>query len=450
MNARRIAAGQPAPWLLGVNHLMRIKQDQLRFYSDMRAQHGDAVPLRLGPYRSWLLFHPDHIEELLTRRWASFIRFRKLTDVVRQWNGDSLLLVEGEEWRARRRKVMPAFQTRRLPAYGRMAVEQTETLCIGLLEQSRGGALHFDTDAVMARLTLDIATRTLFGAAPRENGEEIERAIQILSETAFRESTSPLTLPDWLPLPAKRQKLWAMHVMDGAVSGLVRERMQRGEAGDQADLLATLIEEHNGVFTDIRNDVMSLLIAGHETSGALLSWLFSCLATEADWLRAVQEELERVLSGRAPEPADLLQLPILRAVVDETLRLFPPAYTLFLREAHEPVQLLDLTLRKGDLVQIIPFTTQRDPRFFERPDSFDPNRFLVEPTWPRYAFIPFGAGPRVCIGQHFGLMETCLVSATILRHLVPAPLDRVPEPLPQFSLRPKGGLPMGWVRNRSR
>lgn len=444
MNAPRLTGTAPAPWLIGIDLLMRIKRDQLRFYADMRTAYGDAVPLRLGPYRSWLLFHPDYIEELLTRKWASFIRFRKLTDVVRQWNGDSLLLVEGEEWRARRRKVMPAFQTRRLPAYGRMAVKQTEILCSQLAHQAGNGAVYIDTDATMARLTLDVATRTFFGATPRENGHEIERAIQVLSETAFRESTSPVTLPDWLPLAVKRRKLKAMQVMDDLVSGLVHERMERGQSGDQDDLLKTLIEEHAGDFTEIRNDVMSLLIAGHETSGALLSWLFACLATEPDWLSAVRDELGRVLSGRAPDPEDVPKLPILRATVEETLRLYPPAYTLFLREATEPVDLLGLSLRKGDLVQVIPFATQRDPRFFHKAERFDPRRFLEEPTWPPYAYLPFGAGPRVCIGQNFGLMEACLIAAVLLQRLSPAMLLRVPEPLPQFSLRPSGGLRMNW------
>lgn len=444
MSAPQITGTHPSPLLLGVDHLMRIKRHQLTFYAEMRAAHGDAVRLRLGPYRSWLLFHPDHIEALLTRQWASFIRFRKLTDVVRQWNGDSLLLAEGEEWRARRRKVMPAFQTKRLPAYGAMAVRETMVLADHLRAEADGPTMHFDTDAVMARLTLDIATRTLFGAAPRANGDEIERAIQVLSETAFRESTAPVTLPDWLPLPAKRAKIWAMGVMKDLVRGLVDDRIARGAAGDQTDLLATLIEEHAGNATEVQNDVMSLLIAGHETSGALLGWLFACLATEPDWAARAMDELSTVLQGRAPTPNDVPNLPVIRALVSETLRLYPPAYSLFLRQAEEPVDLLGLPIRKGDLVQIVPYMTQRDPRFFKNPERFDPARFLGAPDWPQYAYLPFGAGPRVCIGQNFGLLEATLVTATLLQRMVPEPMDAMPVPLPRFSLRPAGGLPMRW------
>jgi len=247
-----------------------------------------------------------------------------------------------------------------------------------------------------------------------------------------------------MPLAVKRDKKWAMKTMDDLVMGLVHERIERGADGDQSDLLASLIEQHGGDVEEIRNDVMSLLIAGHETSGALLSWLFACLANAPKWLEKLQQELETVLAAREPTAADLASLPILRAVIDETLRLYPPAYTLFLRQAEEDVDLLGIQVRKGDLVQVVPFITQRDPRFFNNPNAFDPSRFLTKPSWPQYAYLPFGAGPRVCIGQNFGLMEICLVAATLLQRMIPLGLDQHPTPLPKFSLRPLGGLPMTW------
>ena len=408
----------------------------------MKSKHGDHVVLRLGPYRSHLFFHPEHIEALLGKQSQSFIRFRKLTNVVRQWNGNSLLVEEGESWRTRRRKVLPAFQTRRLPAYGKEAVLEAERLCRELRQSSQSNRVRLDTDAVMAKLTLNIATRTMFGAPPQANGFEIERAIQTLSDTAFSESTSPFTLPDWMPIKRKRQKLWAMGVMDDLVSGLVHAGLQRSEPS--ADLLASLIEHHDGRFADIRDDVMSLLIAGHETSGALLSWLFACLAMYPDSLSAIQDELRRVLGDAPPTPEALVDLPVLSATINETLRLYPPAYTLFLREAAEPVDLLGIQLARGDLAQIVPFTTQRDPRFFKDPTAFDPTRFLQAQNWPQFSYLPFGAGPRVCIGQNFGLMESCLVAATILQRMAPLPLPALPRPQAKFSLRPEGGLPMEW------
>ena len=442
MSEVRLVQSDPIPWLFGVDSLLAIRSDQLGFYEKMKSKHGDHVVLRLGPYRSHLFFHPEHIEALLGKQSQSFIRFRKLTNVVRQWNGNSLLVEEGESWRTRRRKVLPAFQTRRLPAYGKEAVLEAERLCRELRQSSQSNRVRLDTDAVMAKLTLNIATRTMFGAPPQANGFEIERAIQTLSDTAFSESTSPFTLPDWMPIKRKRQKLWAMGVMDDLVSGLVHAGLQRSEPS--ADLLASLIEHHDGRFADIRDDVMSLLIAGHETSGALLSWLFACLAMYPDSLSAIQDELRRVLGDAPPTPEALVDLPVLSATINETLRLYPPAYTLFLREAAEPVDLLGIQLAKGDLAQIVPFTTQRDPRFFKDPTAFDPTRFLQAQNWPQFSYLPFGAGPRVCIGQNFGLMESCLVAATILQRMAPLPLPALPRPQAKFSLRPEGGLPMEW------
>lgn len=444
------AKRQPRKWLLGLDHLYKIKTDQLGFYKALEAEFGDAVCLQLGPYRNWLFFHPDPIEDLLTRQSNDFIRFQKLTDVVRQWNGDSLLLAEGEAWRVRRRKVLPAFQTKRLPRYGAAAVAHAEAFCASLSAQANGGAeVRIDTDAAMAQLTLDIATATLFGKEPVSNGAEVERAIQVLSDTAFRESTSPFTLPDWLPLKAKKDKLWAMGVMDTLVTGLVNNRLAdiaEGGTADRGDLLSMLVEHHEGDAVAIRNDSMSLLIAGHETSGALQSWIFALLAQHPEELDQLEHEIESLLGGRSAVFEDIAQLKRTRAVIEEALRLYPPAYALFTRRAEANVSLAGVTIRKGDMVQIVPYTLHRSDRWFENAQQFKPARFLDAPTWPKYAYLPFGAGPRVCIGQNFGLMEACLVTATILQQWRPKHIHGPLHPEAKFSLRPKGGLPMTWEK----
>jgi cytochrome P450 len=299
----------------------------------------------------------------------------------------------------------------------------------------------------MARLTLDIATTTLFGAGPLADGDELEAAIQVLSDTAFHESTAPWTLPDWLPLPSKRRKLWAMGVMRRTVTGLVERRLAAlRDAGDQdhGDLLSMLVQQHAGDAAAIRDDSVSLLIAGHETTGALLSWLFACLARSPGALRIVQEELRTTLQGRLPAASDLQALPWTNAVVEETLRLYPPGYSLFLRRAQRDVTIGDLKICPGDNVLIVPYVLHRDPRWFDDPEAFDPRRFRRPATWPQYAYLPFGAGPRVCVGQSFALMEACLTVATILQRWEPLPIAAMPEPSAKFSLRPRGGLPMTW------
>ena len=425
--------------MFGVKHLLRLRTDQLAFYRDMHARHGDAVRLRLGPWRNWLLFHPDAVEAVLATHAASFVRFEPVMRVLAQWNGESLMVSEGERWRSRRRKVLPAFATRRLPGYGCRIVDRT----LALRDKwETAGAPVIDTDREMVALTLEIAADTLFGEALGAHAESIGQAVAVLSDVALRESTSPLVLPDWLPLAGKARKRQAIAAVNALVSGIIATRM-RAPAADRGDLLSMLIEAETDAVA-VRNEVTTLLIAGHETSGALISWSSDLLARNPDELAKVQDELDHTLDGCLPSAADLERLPVLRAVVAEALRLYPPAYGLFPRRAVEDVIVGETTIRKGDLVQLIPFITQRDQRWFEAPDSFRPARFLKASQWPRYAYFPFGAGPRVCIGQAFGLLEASLVLATLLQRLSPEPAAAQAIPQAKFSLRPKGGLPQRW------
>lgn len=439
-----IPAKRPRSLLLGVDHLLHIRSDQLSFYARLQKTYGDVVRLRLGPYRIWYLFHPDAIEPVLTRQAGEFIRFRRMMDVLRQWNGDSLLLAEGHHWHDRRRKVLPAFQSRRLPAYGEQVVARTARFCdITANRADSRGEIVFDVDHAMAQLSLDIAIRTMFGTEHPTLEGRVEKAVQDLSDIAFAETTSLINIPRWLPLPIARRKHDAMKVMDEFVTGLVSRALAH-PSSENAHLISSLIEHHEGRAQAIRDDAMSLLIAGHETSGALLSWAFTMLAAFPAWLERAIEEVDTVLGAEPAGTSDLARLPTITAILHETLRLYPPAYTLFLRQAVRDVDIRGHRVRRGDLVQIIPYITQRDDRFFDEAERFDPARFIRKADWPAYAYLPFGAGPRVCIGQNFGLMETGLVLATVLQRMVPEHGRPLPKPMARFSLRPSGGLPMTW------
>lgn len=433
--------------LLGLGHVLRLRADQLGFYRDMQARHGDAVRLRLGPWRSWLLFHPDAIEAVVATHASSFVRFEPVMRVLAQWNGQSLIVSEGERWRDRRRAVLPAFASRRMPGYGERVVGRTLVLRDAWEDTARQGVPpEVDTDREMARLALDIAADTLFGERLGARAGPVGDAVAVLSEVAFRESTAAFRPPDWVPWPGRRRKRGAIGTMDALVTGIVAARMADPVA-DRGDLLSMLVASAGGDARAVRDEVMTLLIAGHETSGALLSWISHLLSRHPDVLAAVQAELDAALGERPPAAGDLQALPLLRAVVSEALRLYPPAYTLLPRRAVEDVLVGGAAIRRGDLVQVVPFTTQRDGRWFEAPDAFRPERFLGPPSWPRYAFLPFGAGPRVCIGQAFGLLEAGLVMATLLQRLSPETAG-VGEVVPEarFSLRPRGGLPQRWRR----
>jgi len=432
----------PSPFL-GLGHLLRLRGDQLAFYADMQSRHGDAVPLRLGPYRSWLLFHPDAIEGVLATRAAAFIRFEPVMQVLAQWNGASLLVSEGERWRARRRQVLPAFAQRRLPGYGDRIVART-LAWLDALEAAPGDAPLLDTDREMAALTLDLAADTLFGERLGDRAGAIGEAVATLSEVAFRESTAPLRLPDWLPTPLARRKRRAVGAMDALVRGIVTARLARPE-DDRGDLLSILAEGGAADPVAVRDEVMTLLIAGHETTGALLSWTLDLLARHGAVLAAVRAEIGLAAGSRAPRADDLRAMPLLRAVIEEALRLYPPAYALFPRRATEDVTVGGVALRRGDLAVVVPWVTQRDPRWFDEPTAFRPGRFLADSGWPRYAYVPFGAGPRVCVGAAFGMLEAGLVLATLLQRVTPTSVSDAPAvPEARFSLRPRGGLPQRW------
>lgn len=424
----------PSSILLGADTLFKIRRDQLGFYKDMRARFGDVVPLRLGPYRSWLLFHPDQIEVVLASKADQFIRFERMMRVLRQWNGESLFIAEGQSWHNRRRKVLPAFAQRKMPAYEAVFQQVAQDWVKHLSDQAGAdGAVRLDADDMFAQIALDIALRTLFGGGFTEGMDQVSRHIKVLSEVAFRECASPLTLPDVLPLPGKRAKKTAMVFMRDLVRDLVEERM-KGPEGD--DLLQVLIETHEGNKKEICDDAMSLLIAGHETSGAALAWIFALLADHPAALSRCQSEVAQT--------DEVGEMKFLQAVVDEALRLYPPGYTLFLRQAKTDVDLAGVSVRKGDLLQIIPYMTGRDPRFFDAPDQFEPERFLNAPTWPFFANIPFSAGPRACTGHKFALKEVSIIAAELLRAFHPRLSGPFPTPEPKFSLRPRGGLPMIW------
>jgi len=411
----------PSSLLLGADTLLKIRHDQLGFYADMQAQFGDVVPLRLGPYRSWLLFHPNQIEIVLASKADQFIRFERMMNVLRQWNGESLFIAEGQSWHNRRRKVLPAFAQKKMPGYEKVFQKVALDWVSHLSKKAdKCGCIYLDADETFAQIALDIALRTLFGGGFSDTMQEVSRHIKVLSEVAFRESASPL-------------KKAAMSFMRMLVRELVDKRM-KGPEGD--DLLQVLIETHAGDKIEICDDAMSLLIAGHETSGAALSWIFALLADHPNHLQRCQGEIQN--------KNDVQDMALLNAVIEEALRLFPPGYTLFLRQAVEDVDIAGVPVKKGDLLQIIPYMTGRDSRFFEDPNAFRPERFLNKPTWPFFANIPFSAGPRACTGHKFALKEVSIIAAELLRAFHPRLEEGFPVPEPRFSLRPKNCLSMIW------
>ena len=446
MQPPKLSNKNPAPYLLGLDVLFRMKNTPLNYYTSLKENYGDAVRVQLGTHRCWFLFHPDHIEQVLAKQAEKFIRFERIMNILRQWNGNSLLVAEGDSWKERRRKILPAFKQQRMPEYAQMITDQTSVL---VCELEKTTDKECEIDFVMAQHALDIAGVTLFSKTFSSQSKEISDAVHALSEIAYRETTSPLLLPASLSMRINKRKKHVVQLMKATIRGIVKQRLDKEES-ENYDLLSILIEHHEGDAGFIEEDVMSLLIAGHETSGATLSWLFLLLSKHPDVLKRVQNELDNVIKSDCPSFDDLKNLSYLSAVLKETLRLYPVAYALFCRQATSDIDIGELLIRKGDLVQLLPYVTQRDERWFEEADTFRPERFLDKASWPQYAYFPFGAGQRVCIGQSFGMMEVMLTAACVLMKLSLVSAERQSLSMhPRFSLRPITGTKVIFSRRES-
>jgi len=449
----------PRDWTFGFSQMRRMKHDLLGYYTELHRRFGDVVFLRLGPYRDYVFFHPDAVREVLVAKAKQFRRFYRPMQVLRQWNGNSVLISEGDEWLRQRRMVQPAFNPRRFERYASCMVARTRNrLDCWLKTINAAGSIETRIGKEMTDLTLEIIAKTMFDAEISADASDVGRAVAILSEIAVKEMESPWTLPDWAPLPEKRRKRWAMRRLDETVRRFIRERRDSGvDKGDLLSMLLLAVDEEGdgGRFTDeqARDQSMTLLIAGHDTTAAGLIWLFYCLARNPQAAALVHQELDAVLAGREPTASDLPRLSYTERAVKETLRLYPPAIGVFMRQAATDVEIAGYTLPKGSLVQLFSYVCQRDPRWFPEPEKFEPDRFLPErhQDLPQFAYFPFGGGPRVCIGNTFAMMEMTLVAATLLQHLQvePAAGQAEAQPVALMSLRPKDEIRLRWTQRQT-
>lgn len=436
----------PRDGVFGVRTAGRIMRDILGFYAGVHRDHGDAVYMRLGPYHDFTFFHPDQVREVLVEKAKHFVKMPRLTRVLRQWNGDSLLLTEGDTWLRQRRLAQPAFHPSRFAAYGDVVVAAGRDRLAGLTGE-------VDFAALMTDLTMDIITRTLLGGGLSDaDRADLARAVAILNEVAVREMGSLVVAPDWLPLPAKRAKRWAMRTLDATVRRLIAARRTSGtDAGDLLSMLLLAVDsEADGKgLTDeeARDQCVTFFLAGHDTSAAGMIWVGWALASHPEVAARAAAEVDDVLGGRDPTFAELPRLRYVERVVKEALRLWPPAIGVFARAAVRDVEIGGWAVPKGGIVRVFSWVTQRDARWFPDPERFDPDRFApgrVEQI-PHGAYFPFGLGPRSCVGNHFAMTELTLLTALLVRRftLTPAEGQQPPVPVAGMSLRPAGGLRLG-------
>jgi cytochrome P450 len=423
---------------------LQMLHDPLGTLQRIFREYGDIVRIPIASDSRIFLNHPDYIEQVTVIQQSKFHKSKLTKDVTGRLLGEGLLISEGDFWRRQRRLAQPAFQRNRINEYAATMVESAET-------HSRKWQDSEERDIAqeMMALTLDIAVRTLFGTTLPGEARKVGRSLEFLMRYSLRRNRSPFKLPEKWPTPANRRAEREIQFLDSLVYRIIDERKKLGDASEHNDLLSLLMaamDEDGSQMTakQLRDEIMTLFTAGHETTALTLSWAWYLLSKNPSSEARLYEELRDVLTGRLPSIADLGQLPYLRGVVNEALRLYPPAYILA-RTSIAPCTIGGYELPAGSTVVFSQWITHRDARFFNDPDAFIPERWLdgLEDRLPAGAYFPFGDGPRRCIGQNFALMEVVLVLATIAQkfqfRLVPGQ-KIVPDPL--VTLRPRNGIRM--------
>jgi cytochrome P450 len=438
MSAAPSLPGPRGHWLLG--SLPEFRRDMLGFLTRCARDYGDAVLFRLGTKRIVLLNHPSLVEEVLVsgnRHFAKHYILRLLVPLL----GSGLLTSEGDFWLRQRRLMQPAFLRDRVASYAPVVIDYANRV----LAEWRDGDTR-DLHEEMMRLTLGIAAKTLLDVEATDRSGAVARAFeQVLADFSYRfESAYPLPL--WLPTPWNRKVKRALARLDEVIHGIIQER--RAADSGRGDLLSILLrtrdaEDGQGM-TDrqLRDEVMTLFLAGHETTANALAWTWYLLATHPEAEAQLLADLGAALGGHAPTAADLPRLDCAERVILEAMRLYPPVYG-FGREARADCTVGGHRLPAGTTVLMSQWVLHRDPRFFDAPDQFRPGRWAggLAGRLPRCAYIPFSAGPRVCIGNTFALMEATLILAALAPAfrfaLVPG---QVVKPWPSVTLRPADGI----------
>jgi cytochrome P450 len=405
------------------------------------AEYGDIFYYRAAWLHVYFLNRPDLIEYVLVRNPQNFLKDRVIQN-SRWFLGTGLLTAEGDAWKRQRRLVQPAFSRDRIAAYAGCMTESAEQM----LTTWKSGTV-VDIHREMMSLTLRVVVRALFGLETMETGE----ISQSLNAVMLNSVGGRLLLPPffrYLPLRGMRDVRRAVNDMNDAVYEIIRQRRNGGKqpSGDLLSLLMQARDEDGSRMTDeqLRDEVMTFLLAGHETTALALSWALYLLSQNAGVEEILHDEVDRALAGRLPSTSDLSSLTYVDNIIKETMRLYPPAWSVA-RTVIASFELEGYWVPAGANVVMSQWIVHRDPRFFSEPEKFDPDRWNTSAcqNLPRFAYFPFGGGPRQCIGASFATTETALILTTIARRYRLVSLDKTPVlPVPSLTLRPTGPIRM--------
>ena len=446
---------RPAPPSPDANRVFgtakRLQRDPIGGLQEFVAEVGPAVRYRfLLNWWGYLFVHPEHYQHILQDNYKNFTKlphptFQLLLPLI----GLGLLSNDGESWLRQRRLAQPAFHREQIRGFGQTMTTAAEKRFSRWEQAARAGeVVAFDRE--MMELTLEIAGRTLFSIDLTGSAHEVGDIFSGFNELFVKMALEPFSvytmrIPFW---PRTRRVARDIRVLDQLIYGMIAQRRQADEPSD--DLMGMLLSARDadtGIGMDekqLRDEVMTLLIASHETTALLLTWFFYCVARHPEVEAQLHNEVDRTLNGRLPTIEDLPKLVYTRQVIDETMRLYPPAYALS-RYGNGADVIGGYAIPPNSMVTLCPFITHRLPEFWPNPQKFDPERFAPANSADRHRFVylPFGAGPRQCIGTSFALTEGVLVAAAMAqRFRLRMPGDYTAELSPQITLHPKGGMPL--------
>jgi cytochrome P450 len=414
------------------------RRDPLAFFTKLARDYGDVSQLTLFDFRTLFINHPDDIEDVLVNKARKFEKGRVMKANMRLF-GEGLLTSEGDFWLRQRRLAQPAFHRARIAAYGTTMVEYAERAMRGW----KSGEVR-DIHEDMMEITLQIVGKTLFNTDLTRDAKEVGETLEILLKLAADFGKSIL-IPLWVPTPRNLRARMGIRRIEKIIYRIIAQK--RAEARDTGDLLSMLLavqDEDGSRMSDrqLRDETITLFLAGHETTANALSWTLWLLAQNPAAEKKFLEELHGVFAGRAPNIEDIPKLTYTANILTESMRLYPPAWGMA-RLVKEEVEVAGYRLVPGNGVACAQWVVHRDPRWFDEPERFLPERWEgdLAKRLPRFAYFPFGGGPRQCIGNSFALMEATLILATVAQKFRFKLVEgHAVKPLASITLRPAHGI----------
>jgi cytochrome P450 len=422
----------------------RYASDPFRFLSACEQAYGDVVQFDLGPMDTYLLTDPTDVERVLVSEADRYRKPEFQDDALGDLLGKGLLLSEGQTWREQRELANPAFSPSRVMGFADDIVGHNDDL---LADWTDGAQVDLELD--MTQVTLAVIVDLMLGTDLNDRRVQTIREALVPLGARFEPDPVRFAAPQWLPMPGDSEYRNAVETLEGVIDDIVAER--RGTYGDPAtdegpnDLLSILLRAHDRgeqSKTQIRDEVMTMLLAGHDTTALTLTYTWYLLSQHPEAERRVHEEIDEVLGDDRPTMADVGDLDYVERVIDEAMRLYPPVYTMF-REPTEPVELGGYQIPEDSAIMLSQWAMHRSERHWDRPDAFDPDRWTRSTDRPRFTYFPFGGGPRHCIGKHLAKLEAKLIlTRTAQQYRLEYLDDGEPDLLPSLTMHPRNGMPM--------